>query len=32
MIKLLEKFISSEEEAHFIETKLHDYENLLDLI
>ena len=32
MIRFLEKFISSSEEAHLIEAKLHDYENILDLI
>lgn len=32
MISYLEKFIKSKEEVEIIEEKLHDYENIFDLL
>jgi len=32
MITYLEKFIKSKEEVELIEDKLHDYENIFDLL
>ena len=32
MIKFMEKFVKSKEEANEIESKLHDFENVYDLL